>query len=197
MVQKKSNCMSDISYEKALEHFQNSTKHFYDKENSLCIFPDTFEQIDMCLLSKCLNDEAVYVTKNTSYKKRLEIRTKDEWKSFTTDLKKKYHWICQVSHYGIDSIKSLSWSIFGIKPNETWANSFLTVHHVDGESEYECYDETKLIVINRAIHMMLHRYENLLPKIPRLKTDYALWYELGSLIHTSDGKWPWKEIKKN
>lgn len=187
--------MNNISFEKYCENLANGEKTENDIETSICFFPDLDENISLFTLSKKLNSFTEYTTKKESYTERLNIRNSEKWKTFTDEMRKEKNYVCEVSNYTLKDIRTLNEEIFHIPQNKSNVNNWLNVHHKSGEYDYECYDKEQLLVVNRAIHMTLHMYKNLVLLIPTLKNNYRLWFELGSLIQYSDGSFPWKAIK--
>ena len=188
--------MINISFDRFLENKNNRESCIYDISTSSCYFPKLDECISMFYISDSLAKYATYVTKNESFTEREEIRNSSEWKSFTYELKVANNWTCQKSGFDKSTIRILSKEIFGLDDNHTWCNNYLTVHHIDGESEYNCRDKNKLIVLNRAIHMTLHNYDKLVRDLPVLKGNYKLWFELGSLVPLNYKVYPWLNITK-
>lgn len=187
--------MNNIIFEKYCENLANNEKTIIDIETSICFFPRLDENISLFELSEKLNGFAEYKTKKESYTERLNIRNNENWKAFTKELRKERKYICEISHYSLNNIRMLNEEIFHIPQDKSNINNWLNIHHISGEYDYECYDKDQLLVVNRAIHMMLHRYNKLVLLIPTLKDNYKLWFELGSLIHSSDGTFPWKSLK--
>lgn len=184
-----------IDFTRFLENIRNCDIRFYDFKSELCYFPYLDEEIDLRILSNKLNTFAEYVTTKETFSERKNICENDEeWKQFIQQLKRDCNYTCQLSHFSMKTIKNLDYKIFGIENGYTWINNWLTPHHIDGSIEYRCFDKTKIRILNRAIHMIEHRYNNLIHHIPELKWNYELWYELGSLIHDRENEYPWRKI---
>lgn len=186
--------MNAVTIEKYFTNLTNNECRFYDKDMNICLFPNLHENISMSIISDRLKSFVKYVTKKESYEERLEIRTSEDWKLFANEMRKEKNYTCEISNYSLKDIRELNQEIFHISMNQSNVNNWLNIHHISGEYDYECYDKSKLLVVNRAIHMTLHMYENLLPFIPNLKDNYRLWFELGALCKTNDGKYPWQNL---
>lgn len=189
--------MTKIDFNTYLLRIKDYEYHFYDIPSETCYFPFQKEEIDMVTLSNELNKFGEYLNHNESFQERKDIAENNkEWIKFTWDLRRKQNYTCEISGFRYKDIKRLSHELFNILNEQTWINNYLVIHHLNDDEEYECYDKSKLLVLNRAIHMILHRYKNLLPLLPNLKDNYELWFELGCLIHDRNGEYPWRNITK-
>lgn len=187
--------MSKIDFKTFLQRINEGQYHFYDCPSETCYFPFLNEEIDMTILSSELNKFGEYLDHSESFMERKYMAENNaKWLNFAKQLKKEYKYICQQSHFTYEDIKKLSHDLFGLKYNETWANSWLVIHHRDDKLEYECYDKDKLVVLNRAVHLIKHRYNKLVKYLPELEINYKLWFELGSLIPDRNGEYPWRNI---
>lgn len=167
----------------------------YDLQKEICYFPETDEYKGLVDISDQLNNKAIFLKHKEGFDERKAICESDEeWKAFVNHLKRKYNYTCQISGMGLNDIKLLSEKIFGLKPNDTWINNWLTPHHIDSKTEYKCFDENKLIICNRAIHLAYHRRYYIDAFIKRPVTDYSIYFEIGSLIHDRNGIYPWRNI---
>ena len=191
--------MSKIDFLAYLNNINFGHLRYYMCSTEVCYFPFLNEEIDMTILSKELNKFGQYLNHEESFFERKYMAENNiQWINFTQQLKKERKYTCEISKFTHNDIKRLSHDIFNVKYDETWANSWLVIHHKDDKQEYECYDKNNLLVLNRAVHLIKHRYNNLVKYLPALQTDYKLWFELGSLIHDRNGEYPWRHIvKKN
>lgn len=186
--------MTRISSEEYFINVNNGKPHIYDFPSETCIFPYQDEEIDMRDITFALKNEYMPVTINENYETRLITRNDPEWIAFAKEYKKECNYICQVSNFNLSKIRQLAFEIFSIPKNKTWINNGLTIHHTSNSVDYDCRDKSKLIVVNRAIHMILHRYDKLISLMPNLAYDYRLWYEIGSFVNTDKNEFPWRLI---
>ena len=189
--------MSKIDFNTYLKKVNACEYHFYDCPSEICYFPFTNEEIDMKWLSTELNNFGEYLNHEESFEERKDIAENNkEWKDFVQELKKERHYVCELSGFNTKKIKELNYELFHIDGKHTWINSWLVAHHIDDKSEYECYNKNKLVILNRAVHLIKHRYNNLIEYVPNLKNNYELWFELGCLIHDRNNEYPWRNIRE-
>lgn len=187
--------MTRITFNIFKKRIEEGQYHFYDKPSEFCYFPFINEEIDMITLSNEINKYGQFLNHKESFIERKTMaETNIQWINFAQTLKKEHNYTCDLSGFTYKDVKKLSHDIFGLKFNETWVNSWLIIHHMDDQQEYECYDKNKLLVLNRAVHLIKHRYNNLIKDFPSLEFDYKLWFELGSLIPDRNGEYPWRNI---
>jgi len=191
--------MSKIDFLTYLNNINFGHLHYYIRSTEICYFPFLNEEIDMVTLSTELNKFGEYLNHAESFAERKYMAENNiKWINFTQQLKKERKYTCEISRFTYNDIKQLNHDIFGLKYDETWINNWLVIHHKDDLQEYECYDKDKLLVLNRAVHLIKHRYNNLIKHLPSLETNYKLWFELGCLIPDRNGEYPWRNvIKKN
>lgn len=187
--------MSKIDFDTYLKRIEEGVYHFYDIPSETCYFPFTNEEIDMCLISDSLDDFAVYLCHKESFEERVQVAESKPYRDFVNELIKEKNYICEISGFSYKKAKQLDFDLFNIPSNKRWINNFLVAHHVDGTCEYDCRDRTKIKVLNRAIHLILHRYSELSKKISWLDKNYDIWYELGCLIKTRRRTYPWRRLQ--
>lgn len=187
--------MSKIDFNTYLKRLNEGEYHIYICPTEICYFPYKDEEINMCLISQELNKFGQYLDhKETFFERKNMAENNTNWINFAQELKKEKNFVCEESGFSYKKVKQLSYDLFDIDYKHSWINNWLVIHHTDDKQEYECYDKSKLVVLNRAIHLIKHRYNSLLPYIPNLKNNYELWFELGCLIHDRNGEYPWRNI---
>ena len=187
--------MSKIDFDTYLKRLNEGEYHMYICPTEICYFHYKDEEINMCLISQELNKFGQYLDHKETFLERKNMAENNiNWINFAQELKKEKNFVCEESGFNSKKVKQLSYDLFGIDYKHSWINNWLVIHHIDDKQEYECYDKDKLLVLNRAIHLIKHRYNSLLPYISNLKNNYELWFELGCLIHDRNGKYPWRNI---
>ena len=170
----------------------------YDFEKEICYFPESDSYASLVEMSDNLASKGIFLAYRENFATRKFICNEDEeWRDFIYQLKAQNDFKCQLSKIGLSESIALSERIFGLPRNAIWINNWLTPHHTDGSSEYRCFDRTKIMILNRAIHMAYHRRHYLGAFIKREKPDYALYFEVGSLIYDRNGVYPWRNIRLN
>lgn len=187
-----------ISFLEYIEKLKNAEYHIYDIPSETCYFPMTDSEIDMIKISDSLNPYGEFLNHKESFQERKFTCERDEeWKQFIANLKKERGNKCEISSFNVQKAKELSNKIFGIPYNKVWINDWLVPHHLTAQDDYRSFDKKDIKILNRGIHMTLHRYKNLVKLLPELKYDYELWFELGCLIRDRESQYPWRNITES
>lgn len=183
--------MQEISSSDWLKLVRDNINHYYNHYTQECIFPDMQYKANYLNIRNLLQSYKKYISKE-SFSRRLSVRNDYTWKDFSKRLRMERGNKCEISGYNIDQAKKLTADIFGNNVFDT-PNIWLNLHHISGDKEYGDLDSTNYLVLNRAIHMMLHMYDKLVLDLPELKDkNFKLWFELGSLTPLNGGEYPFK-----